>query len=209
MPDTDQYLYHVPRIYDGLEYLLENDPVFRTLGLKAKDIKREYIGPGFPGLCRIVIGQQVSTLAAAALWKRFDEGLPNVTPNAVLILNQDEMRAMGLSHQKARYIRDLAQAINDKHFDPLALEHMSDEEIYDAIVALKGFGHWSAEMFLIFCLARPDVWPAGDLGVQEGLRKYLGIEERPDTAQTKKEGERFAPYRTAATLLLWHLKAMD
>ena len=210
MPDkSDQYLYHVPRIYEGLEYLLENDPVFSGLGLKVTDLKREYIGPGFPGLVRIVIGQQVSTQAADSLWKRFVDGIPNVTPNSVLILKQDEMRALGLSHQKARYIRDLAQAINEGRFDPLALEHMDDEAVYEAVTALKGFGHWSAEMFLIFCLARPDVWPAGDLGIQEGLRRYLGLEDRPDEARTKKEGARFSPYRTASSLLLWHLKAMD
>ena len=211
LPDksTDQYLFHVPRIYEGLEYLLENDPVFSALPIEAKDIKREYIGPGFPGLARIVIGQQVSAQAADSLWRRFEQGLPNVTPNAVLILNQDEMRTLGLSHQKARYIRELATAINEGRFDPLALEDLGDEEVYEAVMALKGFGAWSAEMFLIFCLARPDVWPAADLGIQEGLRKYLGQEERPDFEQTKKEGARFAPYRSAASLLLWHIKAMD
>lgn len=199
----------MPRIYEGLEHLLTRDPVFSTLGVQVADIRREYVGPGFPGLVRIVIGQQVSVQAAASLWRRFEGGIPNVTPNSVLVLQQDDMRALGLSHQKARYIRELAAAINEARFDPLALDHLSDEQVYEAICALNGFGHWSAEMFLIFGLARPDVWPVGDLGVQEGLRKYLAIEERPDAARTKKEGARFAPYRTAAALLLWHMKAMD
>lgn len=209
MPDKPQYLYQIPRIYDGLDYLLENDPVFSGLGVRPEDFQREYIGPGFPGLARIVIGQQVSTQAADSLWKRFEAGMPAITPNAVLILKPDDMRAMGLSHQKARYIRELAQAINDGRFDPLALDHLADEDVHDAIVELKGFGTWSAEIFLMFCLARPNIWPAGDLGLQEGLRCYLDLEERPDFARTKKEGARFEPYRTAASLLLWHLKAID
>lgn len=206
---SDQYLYHVPRIYEGLEYLLTNDPVFSKLGIKSKDIKREYIGPGFEGLVRIVIGQQVSTQAADSMWKRFTEAVPNVTPNYVLIMDQDEMRALGLSHQKTRYIRGLAQAIKDGEFNPESFDNLSDDEVYDAVTALKGFGNWSAEMFLIFGLARPDIWSPADLGVQEGLRKYLAAADRPNELQTEKAGKLFAPHRTAATLLLWHLKAMD
>ncbi|MCB9991850.1 MAG: DNA-3-methyladenine glycosylase 2 family protein [Rhodospirillales bacterium] len=202
-----EYLCQVPRIYDGLEYLLDHDPVFSALDITSAEFTRPYFGPGFPGLVRIVLGQQVSTQAADSLWQKFIQGVPAITPDTVLLLNADEMRALGLSHQKARYIHGLAQAIKDKSFDPLALEHLSDEEIYREITALKGFGNWSAEMFLMFGLARPDVWPAGDLGIQEGLRIYLGLTGRPDLARTEKEGARFAPYRTAASLLLWYLKA--
>lgn len=209
MPEHASYLYQVPRIHEGLSHLLENDPVFKKLLLKPEDFTREYIGPGFSGLVRIVIGQQVSIQAADSLWHRFENGIPNVTPNSVLILKPDEMRQLGLSHQKARYIRELAQAINDKRFDPVALEQMSDEDVYESVTSLNGFGKWSAEIFLMFCLARPDVWPAGDLGIQEGLRRYLGAQERPDLEKTKKEGARFAPYRTAASLLLWHLKGLN
>lgn len=199
----------MPRIFDGLEHLLKNDPVFSGLGLNPADIKRIYVGAGFRGLVRIVIGQQVSTQAADSLWQRLQDGIPNVTPNSVLILKPDEMRNLGLSHQKAGYIRGLADAINEGAFDPQALDPLTDDEVYKAITALKGFGPWSAEMFLMFALARPDIWPAGDLGIQEGLRKYLGLEDRPDFEATQKEGERFAPHRTAAALLLWHLKEMD
>jgi len=206
LPDKPQYLFHVPRIYDGLEYLLEKDPVFSKLGIAPADIRRSYVGPGFAGLVRIVIGQQVSVQAADSLWKRFEDGIPSVTPNSVLVLKQDDMRKLGLSHQKARYIRDLATAINEKRFDPMGFDDLTDLQVYESICALNGFGNWSAEMFLIFGLARPDVWPAGDLGIQEGLRKYLGVKKRPDIERTMKEGKRFAPYRTAASLLLWHLK---
>lgn len=207
MTDSPAYLCHVPRIHDGLAHLLETDPVFSRLSVKPGDFTRPWYGPGFPGLVRIVIGQQVSMAAADSLWKRFVEGIPCVTPNAVLILSPDDLRGLGLSHQKARYIRELAQAVNAGRFDPGALDRLPDDKVYDAVMALNGFGAWSAEMFLMFCLARPDIWPAGDLGIQEGLRQYLGLADRPDFETTTKEGARFKPYRTAAALLLWHLKA--
>ena len=203
-----KHLYHIPRIREGMELLLLNDPVFKTWGLTPEDFPRPYYGAGFPALCRIVIGQQVSTHAADALWKRFEEGLPNVTPNAVLILKQDELRQLGLSQQKANYIFNLAEKINAGDFDPQALEHMDDAAVYKAVTDLKGFGNWSAEIFLMFCLARPDVFPAGDLGIQEGLRKYYKMEQRPNEQQALEAGEHFAPHRTAASILLWHLKGM-
>lgn len=203
------YLYQIPRIYEGLEHLLASDPVFKKLDVEIKDLKWPYTGPGFAGLVRIVIGQQVSTAAANSLWARFQEGVPGVTPNAVLALKDDDMRALGLSYQKARYIRGLAEAIRKKEFDPLALERLPDEDVYKAVTALKGFGDWSAEMFLMFGLARPDVWPAGDLGIQEGLKLYLKKKKRPTAEQAQEEGRRFAPHRTAASILLWHLKAVS
>ena len=166
------------------------------------------MGAGFPGLVRIVIGQQVSTKAAESLWNRFENELPNVTPNAVLVLSDEDMRKLGLSYQKASYIRGLAEAVKAKKFDPVALEHATDEEVHTAITALKGFGGWSAQMYLMFGLARPDVWAPGDLGIQEGLKTYLKKKERPTPQQAEKHGKRFAPHRTAASLLLWHLKAI-
>lgn len=201
-----QYLHQIPRIREGLEHLLERDPVFSALQADPETFLWPYMGPGFPGLVRIVIGQQVSTLAAEALWTRFVDGVPNVTPNSVLVLKDDDMRLLGLSHQKASYIRGLAKAVKKKEFDPAALKNLPDEDVYAAVTALKGFGNWSAEMFLMFGLARPDVWPAGDLGIQEGLKIYLRKRKRPTLEQTLKEGARFSSNRTAASLLLWNLK---
>ncbi|MBU0800797.1 MAG: DNA-3-methyladenine glycosylase 2 family protein [Alphaproteobacteria bacterium] len=201
------YLHQVPRIRDGLDDLIKNDPVFRAMTIDVEQFRWGYIGPGFPGLVRIVIGQQISTSAADALWTRFENAMPRITPNAVMVLKDDDMRKLGLSYQKANYIRGLATAVKDKTFNPEKLEDLSDEQVYEAITALKGFGDWSAEMFLMFGLARPDIWPAGDLGIQEGLRVYSGATDRPNAEQTKEAGQIFAGRRTAAALLLWHLKA--
>lgn len=202
------YLHQLPRIRDGLDYLLAEDPVFRTLAIDLEQFRWTYIGPGFPGLVRIVIGQQISTSAADSLWTRFTAALPRITPDAVRVLSDDDMRALGLSYQKASYIRGLAEAVRSDKFNPENLDKLSDAEIYAAITALKGFGDWSAEMFLMFGLARPDIWPAGDLGIQEGLRRYQRLALRPDREQTLAAGVLFAGRRTAAALLLWHIKAM-
>lgn len=204
-----EYLRQIPRVRDSLEYLLENDPVFSKLGIDMKELNWPYYGAGFSGLVRIVIGQQISTHAATALWNRFVDNVYTVSPNSILVLKDDDMRAIGLSHQKAKYIRGLAASVKAGEFDPDALKDLSDDDVADAIIALHGFGAWSAEMYLMFCLARPDIWPAGDLGIQTGLQRYLGLKERPDVARTRKEGKRFADHRTAASILLWYLKAMD
>jgi len=121
------YLYQIPRIHDGLEHLLKNDPVFSKLGIKLHELLWPYMGSDFAGLVRIVIGQQVSTQAAQSMWNKFKDGLPCVTPNAVLVLDDDEMRSFGLSHQKASYIRGLAEAVRKGTFDFVALEHASDD----------------------------------------------------------------------------------
>lgn len=203
------YLHQIPRIRNDLEHLLEHDPVFSKRSIALNDFHWPYMGPGFEGLVRIVIGQQLSTQAAASLWNRFKKEMPCFTPNAVLALKDDDMRGYGLSYQKASYIRGLAEAIRATTFDPAALEEMDDAAVHDAITALKGFGGWSAQMFLMFGLARPDIWAPGDLGIQEGLRIYLKKKERPAPEQAAKHGGRFAPRRTAASLLLWHLKGME
>lgn len=203
-----EYFHQIPRIHDGLEYLLKNDPVFRARDININDFRWPYMGAGFEGLVRIVIGQQVSTQAAASLWDRFQKEMPCVTPNAILVLKDDEMRGFGLSHQKASYIRGLAEAVRKGTFDPVALEHAGDDEVYEAVTALKGFGDWSAQIYLMFGLARPDIWAPGDLGIQEGLRIYLDKKERPTAEEAAAHGARFKPHRTAASLLLWHLKGI-
>lgn len=176
---------------------------------RPEDFLRSYSGPGFPELVRIVIGQQVSTSAARSVWLRMEGHFGEVEAHKILKLDDDALRAFGLSGQKAKYIRGLSEAVHGKEFDPHALENMDDEGVYAAITALKGFGPWSAEMYMMFSLARPDVWPVGDLGVREGLRLYLKRTDRLTQEETMTLGQRFAPYRTAASILLWHMKAQD
>lgn len=203
-----KYLYEIPHIRTGLDHLLLNDRVFKKLDIAPEHLTWRYTAPGYDSLVRIVIGQQVSTKAAQSIWEKFKKELKTVTPARVMKMHDDDLRALGLSGQKVKYIRGLSEAIHEKSFDPHALDDLSDEGVYEAVTALKGFGRWSAEMYLMFSLARPDIWPAGDLGIQDGLRVYHRRAVRPTAEEALKLGRRFAPHRTAAAILLWHLKTI-
>ncbi len=202
---SNEYLYELPHIREGLDHLLLNDRVFKKLEIDPEHLTWRYTVPGYDSLVRIVIGQQVSTKAAHSIWEKFRKELKTVTPARVMKMHDDDLRALGLSGQKVKYIRGLSEAIHDKQFDPHALDGLTDAEVYEAITALKGFGRWSAEMYLMFSLARPDIWAPADLGIQNGLRIYHRLEERPTADEALKMGKKFAPHRTAASILLWHL----
>jgi DNA-3-methyladenine glycosylase II len=204
-----KYVHELPSVRTGLDFLLKNDPVFSKSGIDLNSFVWPYMGPGFPGLVRIVIGQQVSTAAAASMWQKFQTGVGDVTPRAIMALSEEQMKAFGLSRQKISYITLLAKATADRSLKLDGFGNMDDAAVTAAITALKGLGPWSAQMYLMFGLGRPDVWPAGDLGIQEGLRKYLNAATRPGVMETLLEGKRFAPHRTAASLLLWHIKGRD
>jgi DNA-3-methyladenine glycosylase II len=203
-----QFLHQVPHIRAGMEHLIKNDSVFKELGVVPETLAWRYTPGGYPSLIRIVVGQQVSTSAARSMWAKFEAGVPDIQPHHVLKLDDDTMRGFGLSRSKMTYIRGLSEAIRDGALDPDTFDTMSDEAVFEAITALKGFGRWSADMYLMFSLARPDIWPAGDLGIQEGLKRYLNARTRPDEARAKREGKRFAPHRTAASVLLWHMASL-
>lgn len=200
-----KFLHEIPAIRDGLDHLLTHDKVFKRHKIKLEEFAWPYMRPGFPGLVRIVIGQQLSTKAAASLWRRFQDEVGTITPEKILKLSPVQLRALGLSRQKAAYITGLAQAVSDKTLKIKSLEKLDDVGVHDAITSLKGFGPWSAQIYLMFSLARPDIWPHGDLGIQEGMKRYLKLDARPTAMQVLKHGERFAPHRTAASLLLWRL----
>lgn len=202
------YLYQIPHIRAGLEHLIANDKVFAKLSVVPETLPWRYAAPGMPSLIRIVIGQQVSTAAAVSLWNKFQAQAGGITPEEVLALDDDTLRACGLSRQKIGYVRGLAEAVLGGHIEPDGFHALDNDAVAKAITDLKGFGRWSADMYLMFSLARPDIWPAGDLGIQNGLQKYLGLKTRPDEARTRKEGKRFAPHQTAASVLLWHMAAM-
>lgn len=199
------YLHELPDIRAGLDHLLLKDRVFKKLDITPDRLTWRYTAPGYESFIRIVIGQQVSTKAAASIWERFQKELKTVTPARVLKMHDDDLRALGLSGQKVRYIRGLSEAVQSKTFDPQALETLADDEVYEAITALKGFGRWSAEMYLMFSLARPDIWAPADLGIQNGLKIYHRRAARPTAEEALRMGKKFAPHRTAASILLWHL----
>ena len=163
---------------------------------------------GFKTFMGIVVGQQLSVKAAATIRGRLlDATKPKLTPEAYLKLTEEDLRAIGFSRQKIRYGDGLARAVISGEFNPSALEEMTDEEGLKAITALLGFGRWSAEMYLMFSLGRPDVWPADDLAVQEAVKRLKKLKERPKQKEMDKIAKGWSPYRSSAALFLWHYYA--
>ncbi|HYT29288.1 MAG TPA: DNA-3-methyladenine glycosylase 2 family protein [Actinomycetota bacterium] len=162
----------------------------------------------FAELAESIAYQQLAGKAAAAIWARFRalvEG--DLTPEAVLALPEPAMRSAGLSGAKAASIRDLAAKVADGTVPLGDIHRLSDDDIVDRLVAVRGIGRWTAEMFLIFTLRRLDVWPVDDYGVRKGWTVAYGLAALPTPKELMAFGERFRPYRTIAALYCW--RAVD
>lgn len=158
---------------------------------------------GFPGLLKLILEQQVSVAAAAAIWTRLQEGLGAVTPSTVLTHDIDRLKRFGLSTPKARYVIALAEAASEGRIDFNRLRELDDAAAMAELIALKGIGRWTAEVYLMFCEGRRDLFPAGDLALQEGLRMAEGSQERMSEKALYARSERWRPYRGVAAHLLW------
>ena len=159
---------------------------------------------GYEGLFRMIVEQQVSVAAAAAIWKRVVDGLGGeVTPDAVLARDPEQLRAFGLSGQKAAYGREIALARSEGRIDFDHLERLNDEEAIARLVAIKGVGRWTAETFLMFCEGRQDVFPGGDIALQEAMRWADRAMLRPTEKQASARAEIWWPHRSVAAHLLW------
>ena len=168
-------------IRPSLEHLLANDRYFKKFFTadEIDAITHNHRKVSFESFARTIVGQQLSVKAAATIWGRVELLASPFTPENVLKLKDEKLRAAGLSYQKIKYLRGLSQAVLDETFDPDALKKLSDEKVIEAITALNGFGRWSAEMVLMFALARPDVFSGGDLGLREGIKRVMKLKERP------------------------------
>lgn len=158
----------------------------------------------FATLARIIVGQQVSVAAAASITRKLVDTLGgDLTAASVLNSPEQDLRGAGLSRQKVGYMQSLATAEASGQLSLTTLPTLSDDEATAAITAIKGFGEWSAHMYLMFSLGRPDIWPVGDLAVREGFKRIQGLEDRPTAAQLKPLGEPYRPYRSALAMLCW------
>jgi DNA-3-methyladenine glycosylase II len=158
---------------------------------------------GFAGLVRIITGQQVSIAAAAAIWARLEAGLGAVTPEAVAARDIQGLRALGLSAPKARYVRAIAEAHLCGATDLRRLHALDDAAAAQALCGLTGVGRWTADIYLMFCEGRRDVFPAGDLALQEGLRMAEGWRMRPSERELLARAEQWRPHRGVAAHLIW------
>ena len=160
--------------------------------------------PGFATLARIIVDQQVSVQAGAAIWGRLEAAVAEVTPAKVKRAGEARLRKAGLSGAKARYVLGIANAILQGDIDLNRLSRHPDDRALAELTALKGIGRWTAEIYLMFALGRTDVWPAGDVALQSAAAHLLGLNERPGIPDMDQIGERWRPYRSVAAVLLWH-----
>lgn len=163
---------------------------------------RRFAG-GFPGLLRIVTGQQVSKASAAAIWRRVEEQLSPLDPERFITAPEGRFRAAGLSGPKISTINALAEAIVAGRLDMDALGDMPDDRVVDQLTAVRGIGPWTAEIYLLSCLGRPDVWPAGDLALQVAAADVFGLKTRPTQVELRALAAPWRPWRAVAARLLW------
>lgn len=158
---------------------------------------------GLAGLTWIVVSQQVSAASAAAIFARVEARFPGFERDALLDASDADLRACGLSAPKMRTLRAICAAAAQGRLDLAALERLEADAAREALTQVKGIGPWSADVYLLFCLGHPDVWPAGDLALQEAARMALRLRARPDAKRLERIGERWRPWRAAAARLLW------
>jgi len=159
----------------------------------------------FEALCMSIASQQLSVKAAATIFGRFCDLFPNrkPTPDRVMTLTDDQIRAVGFSRPKASFIKDLAARVIDGRIDLKGLKKHPDDEVMRQLVAVKGIGRWTAEIFLMFRLGRMDIFPADDLGLMNAVHRAYGMRKRPDPKKLRKMGEAWSPYRSVAAWYLW------
>lgn len=186
----------------GMAWLAENNPhmamVIDHVGVPAS---RHRAG-GFATLLKIIVEQQVSTASAAAIWKRLEDHSP-VTVERVHAHSEEELRGFGLSRPKIRYAKSLAENCVSGAFSFEELETLPPLEAHERLLALKGIGRWSAEIYRMFALGHADIWPSGDIALQEGVKRALELQDRPVGEELDRIAMDWSPWRSVAALLVW------
>lgn len=182
---SDPILYSVSRNFEPLELAPWPDPFFR--------------------LARAIVGQQLSVKAARTIFERFENLFEQkkIKPKRLLKIHDDNLRACGISYQKISYLKDLARKVLDKKVHLNKLSDMPNEVVIEELIRIRGIGVWTAEMFLMFSLGRPDVFSFGDLGLQNAIKKLYKLNGKPTIKQMEKLSKKWIPYRTYAAMVLW------
>jgi DNA-3-methyladenine glycosylase II len=198
----------------GEKQLCRVDPVLKKIIKKVGPCTLKRRKDYFVVLCKSIFSQQISVKVAAVLFHRFRNQFPMRRPTPIRVIElfdrpEEKVNAVGLSRQKRAYILDLARHFESGKLRTSRFSRMSDEEIIEALVAVKGIGRWTVEMFLIFVLNRPDVYPVDDLGLRKNIQRAYGLAEMPTVKQLNEMGEKWKPYRSLATWYFWRLPAAE
>ena len=191
----------------SVRYLKRTDPVLarviERVGPCRIQLRNE--GTHFQALARAIVFQQLSGKAAGTIFSRFNALYPGAEPHPELVLasSDEQLRAVGLSRQKIGYLRDLSSKVSTGALPLDSVEHMTDDDLIAHLVQVKGIGRWTAQMFLMFRLGRPDVLPELDLGIQNAIRRAYRMRKRPTPKQVKRVGAKWSPHSTVACWYLW------
>jgi DNA-3-methyladenine glycosylase II len=183
--------------------LMQQDRVMKKVISTFRDTGVVSRGDPFLTLARSIIGQQISVAAAQAVWNRFEASMNQVNPKNVIAMDTEVLRAAGLSYRKVEYVKDLADHFHTKGFAKKKWHQLEDELVIQELTSIRGIGRWTAEMFLIFNLKRPDILPLDDIGLLRGISINYFRGEKVTRAQAREVAEKWAPYRTVATWYLW------
>ena len=192
------------QLQTGIDFAASREPAIAA-ALASVGYPEPRLRPrGYRTLLRTIIGQQVSVAAASSIWNRLEAHLgPDVHPEDLLAADFEALRACGLSRQKQSYARSLCELVAN---GAINIDHLpaDDEAAIAELTQIKGIGRWSAEVYLLFAEGRADIWPAGDLAVQAGLHKILGLDARPDEKAARIIGDAWRPHRGAVAVFTWH-----
>jgi DNA-3-methyladenine glycosylase II len=191
-------------------HLGKRDPILKKMITAVGPCKLQPAPDHFVVLARAIIGQQISTKAASSIASRVLEavGKSKLTPKAILALSDEQMRSAGLSVAKVRYLRDLATQVESRGLRLRALRRLEDEAVIAQLIQVKGIGRWTAEMFLMFSLGRPDVLPVDDLGIRSAIKRHYQLEELPKRDALIEMCECWRPYRSIGSWYMWRSLAL-
>lgn len=188
---------------EGVEELAARDPDLAAVVERCGAPPLWSRPPGFATLVRIVLEQQVSLVSARAVYERLEERLGGVTPERLTAVGEEGLRELGLTRQKASYCHGLAAAVGSGRFDLAAVARLDDAAAHDALTALRGVGPWTAAIYLLMALGRPDVWPLGDLALVKAVREVKSLASAPDRDTFDRLAEPWRPWRAVAARILW------
>jgi DNA-3-methyladenine glycosylase II len=193
-----------PRFRKAVEHLKQSDPILGAIVERVGPCRMEFGPPEFHSLAEAIVYQQLNGKAALTIFKRFaaQAGEP-LTAQGILKLSDEQMRSVGLSKQKTSYLRDMAERAKRGNLDFSRLHQFSDDEVITHLTQVKGVGVWTAHMFLMFTLRRPDVLPTGDFGVRMAMKKLYNKRKMPNPKQMEKIAKSWQPYRSVASWYLW------
>ena len=188
----------------AVKALIKKQAKFKTVVVKYGNPPMWEREEGFATLLLIILEQQVSLESARATYTKLEKKVGTVTPEALLALSDAELKTITFSRQKIVYGRGLANAVLDGSLTIDKFSSMSDAEVFDALVKLKGIGVWTANVYLLMVLRRPDIWPQGDVALATSYKELMGLETRPTQEDLTEIAKAWQPYRSVAARLLWH-----